>query len=183
MATKRDFVIGYGLQADKSTGASNTLVVDYINDKVGVGLTNPSHKLTIDGDVGIGAVASISTNHMLDIASTKGTTNQSAIRALYPGGGQLTNTEFAALANRSGAWRALFVNQGSAAHGLYVTAANNYISGNLGLNGTAPNFLLDVNGDARITSTNRLRFGGTSTTSNYYIQYNSTNNSLDFVAG
>jgi hypothetical protein len=28
-----------------------------------------------------------------------------------------------------------------------------------------------------------LRFGGTSNTTNYYIQFNSTTNSLDFVAG
>jgi len=183
MATRRDFTISYGLQADQSGVGTNTLYVDYVNDKVGVSTTSPSHKLTVSGDLGVGAVANISTNHMLDIASTKGSATQSAIRALYPLGGSLTNTEFAALAHRSGAWRALFVNQGNAAHGLYVTAANNYISGNLGLNGAAPNYLLDVNGDARITSTNRLRFGGTSTSSNYFIQYNSTANSLDFVAG
>jgi hypothetical protein len=28
-----------------------------------------------------------------------------------------------------------------------------------------------------------MRFGGTSGTTNFYIQYNSTENSLDFVAG
>lgn len=56
-------------------------------------------------------------------------------------------------------------------------------SGNIGVNSTGPNYRLDINGDARITSTNRLRFGGTSSASNYFIQYNSSANSLDFVAG
>jgi hypothetical protein len=58
----------------------------------------------------------------------------------------------------------------------------NASTGNLGL-GIAPLFKVDISGDARITSTNRMRFGGTSTTTNFYIQYNSTTNSLDFVSG
>jgi len=37
-------------------------------------------------------------------------------------------------------------------------------------------------GETRIRDTSKLRFGGTSGLSNFYIQYNSTTNSLDFVA-
>lgn len=37
-------------------------------------------------------------------------------------------------------------------------------------------------GETRIRSSNKLKFGGTGATSNFYIQYNSTTNSLDFVA-
>ena len=51
MATKRDFVISYGLQADKSSGSSDTLFVDYLNDKVGVGSTQPSEKLHVEGNL------------------------------------------------------------------------------------------------------------------------------------
>lgn len=49
--------------------------------------------------------------------------------------------------------------------------------------GTTANFTADVYGDVRIQDGYKMRFGGTSTTSNYYIQYNSTSNSLDFVSG
>jgi hypothetical protein len=58
----------------------------------------------------------------------------------------------------------------------------NASTGNLGV-GVAPSFKLDIAGDARVTSTNKMRFGGTAGTTNFYIQYNSTANSLDFVAG
>lgn len=56
-------------------------------------------------------------------------------------------------------------------------------SGNLGIGTASPAFAADIAGDARVTSTNKMRFGGTAGTTNFYIQYNSTTNSLDFVAG
>jgi len=58
-----------------------------------------------------------------------------------------------------------------------------YVSGNLGIGTASPAFTADIAGDARVTSTNKMRFGGTAGTTNFYIQYNSTANSLDFVAG
>jgi len=58
-----------------------------------------------------------------------------------------------------------------------------YVSGNLGVGVTAPAFKADIAGDVRVTSENKMRFGGTAGTTNFYIQYNSTTNSLDFVAG
>jgi hypothetical protein len=58
-----------------------------------------------------------------------------------------------------------------------------YVSGNLGIGTISPSFKADIAGDARVTSTNKMRFGGTAGTTNFYIQYNSTANSLDFVAG
>ena len=65
-------------------------------------------------------------------------------------------------------------------------AADNFVyvpsTGNVGLGSTNPSFNLDVTGDARIRNTSKLRFGGTGAASNFYIQYNSTTNSLDFVA-
>jgi glutamate synthase domain-containing protein 3 len=71
---------------------------------------------------------------------------------------------------------------GTASQRLQVTGGA-YVSGNLGVGVTAPAFTADIAGDARITSTNKMRFGGTAGTTNFYIQYNSTANSLDFVAG
>lgn len=49
--------------------------------------------------------------------------------------------------------------------------------------GSTANFTADVSGDVRIQDEYKMRFGGTSVSSNYYIQYNSTSNSLDFVSG
>jgi hypothetical protein len=76
----------------------------------------------------------------------------------------------------------LFYNNNGFAGGttnLYYEDINNRV----GIGTTTPQFLTDVNGDLRIRSTNRMRFGGTSTTTNFFIQYNSTTNSLDFIAG
>ena len=55
--------------------------------------------------------------------------------------------------------------------------------GSVGIGTASPAFAADIAGDARVTSTNKMRFGGTAGTTNFYIQYNSTANSLDFVAG
>ena len=56
-------------------------------------------------------------------------------------------------------------------------------SNQVGIGTASPAFTADIAGDARITNTNKMRFGGTTGTTNFYIQYNSTTNSLDFVAG
>ena len=56
-------------------------------------------------------------------------------------------------------------------------------TGNVGLGTASPAFKADIAGDVRVTSENKMRFGGTTGTTNFYIQYNSTTNSLDFVAG
>jgi len=56
-------------------------------------------------------------------------------------------------------------------------------TGSVGIGTASPAFTADIGGDARVTSTNKMRFGGTAGTTNFYIQYNSTANSLDFVAG
>jgi hypothetical protein len=59
-------------------------------------------------------------------------------------------------------------------------------AGLIGVATTNPQYQLDVAGDVRVQNENKMRFGGNSTTqtnSNFYIQYNSTSNSLDFVAG
>jgi hypothetical protein len=71
---------------------------------------------------------------------------------------------------------------GTASQRLQVTGGA-YVSGNIGAAVTAPSFAVDVSGDARVQSTGKMRFGGTAGTTNFYIQYNSTTNSLDFVAG
>jgi hypothetical protein len=71
---------------------------------------------------------------------------------------------------------------GTASQPLQVTGGA-YVSSNVGVAVTSPSFAVDVSGDARVQSTGKMRFGGTTVSTNFYIQYNSTANSLDFVAG
>lgn len=70
----------------------------------------------------------------------------------------------------------------------YYSAGNvmlGYGGGNVAVGGSnTPNFKLDVVGDARIRSTNSLRFGGTGAADYAFsMQYNSTEVSLDFIYG
>ena len=57
-------------------------------------------------------------------------------------------------------------------------------AGNVGIKTDTPNFASDVAGDQRIRSTNAQRFGGTGATDyKFSIQYNTTEDSLDFIYG
>ena len=71
---------------------------------------------------------------------------------------------------------------GTASQNLQITGGG-YISGNVGVGDAVPDFKLDVAGNVRVQGTNALKLGGTGGTTNFSIQYNSSANSLDFVAG
>jgi hypothetical protein len=78
------------------------------------GFANPGkNDLIVKGNVGIGT--STPNGIQLDIASSHGDAGNAAIRARYPAGAGLLNTEFAALAHRSIGWTALYAQQGAAA--------------------------------------------------------------------
>jgi hypothetical protein len=107
--------------------------------------------LFLDGGVGIGVSSPQPGSHMLDVKSNKGAAGNSAIRATYPTGGGLTDTEFAALASRDGQWNAIYGKQGNAAAALYTDGEVNMMGGNIGIGTTAPNNKLDVAGTAEMT--------------------------------
>lgn len=135
MATKRDFVISYGLQADKSSGSSDTLFVDYLNDKVGVGSTQPSEKLHVEGNL-----------HVTGNVTVDGT---------YPGGGgggssiSLGNTSIS-IADTGSNGTITFATEGS-------TAMTLTSSQKLGIGVLEPFQKLEVDGS--IVATNSLYLG------------------------
>lgn len=104
-------------------------------------------RITSTGNVGIGTTNP--SGHMLDVASTAGNVGNSAIRALFPVGGGLLNTEFGALAYRNGVWTAVYGKQGAAS-----SAA--YFDGNVGIGTATPSQKLNVVGNISISYTNSL---------------------------
>jgi len=99
MATKRDFTISYGIQADKSGAGTNTLVVDSVNDRVGIatGATTPAATLDVNGNI---IVSGGDINSGAAVTSTLfGTTTTAAIRI---GGALTTGTLTLGSANGSG---------------------------------------------------------------------------------
>jgi hypothetical protein len=77
-----------------------------------------------------------------------------------------------------------FIGSVTSEQGFYV---NGELIGNSILGTNIVGTSLSISGasnlaDTRIRSSNKLKFGGTGAASNFYIQYNSTTNSLDFVA-
>jgi hypothetical protein len=79
---------------DDATGTMNYNMFVGDDGSVGIGTTNPA-------------------GNMLDVASTSGGPGNSAIRALYPSGGQLAGTEFGALAHRDGFWNGVYAKGGT----------------------------------------------------------------------
>lgn len=61
--------------------------------------------------------------------------------------------------------------------------ATTYITNSAGIGTNSASFTADIAGDLRVQDGNKMRFGGTAGTTNFYIQYNSTTNSLDFISG
>ena len=151
-----------------------------------VGVTSLSVSgITTVGSLSIDANEVISSARQLkNIASLDATTTatiESAIAAAPNIFTDLTVTGFSTFTNGPVVIGAA-TSTGTASQRLQVTGGA-YVSGNLGIGTASPAFAADIAGDARITSTNKMRFGGTAGTTNFYIQYNSTTNSLDFVQG
>jgi len=149
----------------------------YIGGSVGIGTTNPQQKLWVDGS---GYFTGILTANRI-FSSTYGEFVGGSISGTAIVGTSLSVSGISTFTNGP-VLVGTGTSTGTASQPLQVTGGA-YVSSNVGVAVTAPSFAVDVSGDARVQSTGKMRFGGTAGSTNFYIQYNSTTNSLDFVAG
>lgn len=105
-------------------------------------ITTDSTWLARDANAVIIGSAGAAAGQKLDIFSNMGGGGNAAIRATYPAGGGLLNTEFSALAHRNGVWQALYASQGAASYAAYMNGTS-VLNGATTVNGT-----LTVNGAA-----------------------------------
>jgi len=214
-----------GLGSISSGGFTASITVNSIG--VGIGTTNPTSKLWVNGDgyfvgvvtskgfyvngelIGQGGISGTNlVGTALSISGISTFGGSSGVVIKYENGvgvvtsansGVTTVTYYGDGSNLTGVTGTKIVAQGLLSVPVYPTFANNtgvtslgiapdnfvYVpsTGRVGLGSTNPSFTLDVaGGDVRIRSSNKMRFGGTLGASNFYIQYNSTTSSLDFIA-
>ena len=181
--------------AATSTGtASQRLQVTggaYVSGSVGIGVTNPTALLHLSSGANTTLRLTDTAGSYSDIIYNESGSVSTLILDADPTNSSVPATAIVMKTDGSEHLRVdssgnLLINTtsatGTASQPLQVTGGA-YVSGNLGIGTTNPAFTADIAGDARVTSTNKMRFGGTAGTTNFYIQYNSTANSLDFVAG
>ena len=159
------------IQTRHNSGNNNNAIDFYVSDGTQNNtLTSGSvHTMSlVSGSVGINTTNPGATLNVVPTASSiaglfSGTTSSDMVRITQLGTGNALVVEDSANPDSSP----------------FVVSAD----GSVGIGTASPAFTADIAGDARVTSTNKMRFGGTAGTTNFYIQYNSTANSLDFVAG
>jgi len=214
-----------GIGSTNSLGFTTSITIN--SSGVGIGTTNPTSKLWVNGDgYFVGVVTSAGFYVDGELIGQGGITGEnivgtalsiSGISTFGGSGGvviKFENGVGVVTSANSGVTTVTYYGDGSQLTGVtgtkivaqsllsvpvYPTFANNtgvtslgiapdnfvYVpsTGKVGLGSTNPSFTLDVaGGDVRIRDTNKLRFGGTGSASNFYIQYNSTTSSLDFIA-
>jgi len=168
-------------QFQVGAGLTQSLVVTGVGS-VGIGTTNPTQTLHVQGNARITGALRDSTNS----PGTSGQVLQSTVSGtLWAAGGGISSVSISTNTTNQSQYLTYVTGTGSTTgFGVSLTGlVFNPSTNNLGIGTATPAFKADIAGDARVTSTNRMRFGGTAGTTNFYIQYNSTTNSLDFVAG
>lgn len=161
---------------DSSNPDSSPFVITNIGS-IGIGTTNPTAKLYVEGDTYIAGILTANRifSNVYGEFTGGGISGTNIVGTALSISGISTFTSGPILIGTASS-------TGTSSQLLQVTGGT-YVSGNIGVAVTSPSFAVDVSGDTRVQSTGKMRFGGTTGTTNFYIQYNSTTNSLDFVAG
>jgi hypothetical protein len=166
--------------------ANGTVSMVSYGGSVGIGTTLATQRLHVQGNVriagalydsnnNVGAANSILISTGAGISWTSSVASSGGISSVSISTNTTNQNQFLTFVTGTGSTTGF----GVSTTGLVFNPS----TGNLGIGTTNPLFKADIAGDARVTSTNKMRFGGTTSTTNFYIQYNSTTNSLDFVAG
>jgi len=183
--TGRLNVSGITTTATLNVGTGGTIITTTSAGLVGIGTTNPSQTLHVQGNVRITGGLYDSNNNVGTAGSVLSSTGSGLSWIAAGSGGGISSISISTNTTNQSQYLTYAIGTGNTT-GLGVSTTGlvfNPSSNNLGIGVTAPAFKADIGGDARVTSTNKMRFGGTAGTTNFYIQYNSTTNSLDFVAG
>ena len=164
---------------------SGLLYLDSVNNRIGVGTNNPTQSLHVQGNVRITGGLFDSNNNVGAAGSILSSTGSDLSWIAAASGGGISSVSISTNTTNQSQYITYVTGTGTTTgFGVSLTGlVFNPSSNNLGIGTAVPAFKADIAGDARITSTNKMRFGGTAGTTNFYIQYNSTTNSLDFVAG
>ena len=185
-----EFLLGSSTLTGTATQRLQVTGGAYVSGNLGVGVTNPASntQVAIAGTFGISEVGGAGTRTLFTSSVSGFTLNHNDNSQITF---QTLGTNRLTYSHSSNFWTipagipflvGTGTSTGTASQRLQVDGGA-YVSGSVGIGTASPAFTADIAGDARVTSTNKMRFGGTAGTTNFYIQYNSTANSLDFVAG
>jgi len=165
--------------------AGGTVSMVSYGGSVGVGTTLATQKLHVQGNVRITGGLYDSNNNVGTAGSVLSSTGSGLSWIAAASGGGISSVSISTNTTNQSQYLTYVTGTGSTTgFGVSLTGlVFNPSTNNLGIGTATPAFKADIAGDARVTSTNKMRFGGTAGTTNFYIQYNSTTNSLDFVAG
>ena len=135
--------------------SDNNIFVDITNDRVGIGSTIPNVKLDVDGDINVSGVITASSFSGSASNATYATT--AGISTSVIGGiGSITQLQVTGISTFTNG--PVLVGSasstGTTSQRLQVTGGG-YVSGNLGIGTTSPQYSLDVSGDINLTGTFR----------------------------
>lgn len=182
------------LQITHSTEAAGTGLVFDTNNRLGIQTTAPAEALDVTGFIRSSSGYKVGTNTVIDSTTKVTVQSASGNRVAI---GKPTNTNATVLLGRasgaptiksSGDDRWLIVDSAGQKVALNYFVSDDVLlasgGGKVGVGNTSPNFGLDIEGDSRIRGEGAQRFGGSGASDcKFSVQYNATEDSLDFVYG
>jgi hypothetical protein len=145
---------------------SPTFYVDPTNDRVGIGTASPSTRLHVVSPSAECRIGGSAADQSLNLTFYDNNTTRKG-RVLYAGGNP-ASSRYVGIINDLGDY--LFLGTLNSTEIRFWTNGTERMrlssDGNLGIGTTSPDFKLDISGEARISSSNKLYFGGTGSADN-----------------